>query len=31
MRENTNFILTVLKGVTKVCEKWNSLFIITNG
>jgi hypothetical protein len=29
-QENMNFTLTLLDNVTKVCEKWNTLFIIAN-
>jgi len=30
-QENMNLTLTLLDNVTKVCEKWNTLFIIANG
>jgi len=30
-QENMNLTLTLLERVTRVCEKWNTLFMIENG
>jgi len=30
-QENMNLTLTLLERVTRVCEKWNTLFMVENG